>query len=90
MKNRPTKKHSIDRIDNNSGYNKKNCRWATQLQQQNNKRNNHLITYDNRTQTLTLWANETGIKRQTITARIKRNWSIENVLTIPVGKKIKT
>ena len=35
---------SIDRIDNNSGYSPENCRWATRMQQQQNTRNNVLLT----------------------------------------------
>jgi len=34
---RPSKKHSLDRINNERGYKPSNCRWATILQQSSNK-----------------------------------------------------
>lgn len=69
---------SIDRIDNSKGYCPENCRWASREEQQNNRRSNHLITYNGKTQTIKQWADELGIKRVTLQARITRyNWDIE-------------
>jgi hypothetical protein len=76
---------TIDRKNNSKGYDPGNCRWATQKQQQRNRRSNLLITYAGRTQTLVEWAEETGIGRQTIKTRISRSgWSIEQALSTPV------
>lgn len=38
MGNRPSLKHSIDRIDNNGNYEPNNCKWSTQKEQIANKR----------------------------------------------------
>ena len=35
---KPSKKYSLDRKDNDKGYFKDNCRWATKLEQMNNRR----------------------------------------------------
>jgi hypothetical protein len=37
MGERPSENHSIDRLNNDKGYYKENCRWATRSQQQRNK-----------------------------------------------------
>lgn len=86
MGNRPPNA-TIDRIKNNLGYEPGNCQWATRKQQGFNKRNNRMLIYDGRTQTLTAWAEEFGIKPSTLWARLNLSWSIEQALTIKVGCK---
>lgn len=83
---------SIDRIDVNGNYCPDNCRWVSQKEQNNNKRNNHYLTFGGRTLTLAEWGDATGILPATIQHRIARDgWSVEDALTIPPkkGNKIK-
>lgn len=78
---RPSDKHSIGRIDNNKGYSPDNCRWETRKQQQRNMRSNTKITFQGKTMCIAEWAEELGIRANTISTRLHRNWSIERALT---------
>ncbi len=85
----PTKRHSLDRINNNGDYCKSNCRWATSQTQCRNKRTNHIISYDGKTQCLIVWAKELDMESSLLRYRLK-HWSIEKSLTTPVRKRKKT
>lgn len=81
---RPSALHSIERKDNEKGYSPDNCRWATQAEQQRNKRNNRRITWNGRTQVLEDWIKELGFRKSTLTMRLRRGWSIERAFTTSV------
>ena len=80
---------TIDRIDVNGNYCKQNCRWVNQKVQSNNKRNNHYITYNGETHTVTEWNNILGYKKGVLSRRIFSGWSIEDAFTKPVKSNSK-
>lgn len=79
-----SEKLTLDRIDSKGNYEPSNCKWSTMKEQQNNKANNHKISFNGETKTISQWAEDLGIKTQTLFSRIKRHWSVERALTTEV------
>ena len=80
---------TLDRINNNGDYSPENCRWATYAEQALNSRNNHLLTHKGKTQPMTLWADEIGMKFSTLHARIADyGWTVEDALETPVRERM--
>ncbi len=80
MGERPSRNHSLDRIDYDDGYYKENCRWATNVEQYNNRSTSHRIEYNGKIMNITEWSKEVGIPRGTISSRIRYGWPIERIL----------
>ncbi len=78
---------SIERIDNNSDYSPLNCKWATNSEQQLNKRTNDLVSFKGEIKPLKEWCNLYKINYEAVLLRIKRlGWSPEKALTTPIRK----
>ena len=75
--------HSLDRIDVNKGYNKKNCRWATHDQQVRNARSNLNITYAGKTMCVAEWAREMGINKYILRYRFHAGWDTRRLFSKP-------
>lgn len=77
---------SLDRINNNLGYSIKNCKWSTNVQQANNKRNNNFVFYMGETITVAELARKTDIGYHLLHNRIKRGWTIDDAVNLPKQK----
>ncbi len=86
--NAQNKTCTLERIDVDGDYCPENCCWTNMKEQSNNKRNNVLLTYNNKTMTISQWADVLGIKWETLWARVHNlKWSDEKAITTPVRNK---
>ncbi len=83
----PTSEHSIERKNNNEGYNKENCKWGTILEQANNKTNTKIVEYRGQKMPF-MDAVRLGavVSAKLARQRINRfGWSVSDALETPIG-----
>ena len=78
--------YTIERIDVNGNYEPDNCILIPIEKQFCNKTNNHVLTFKNETKTVSEFARDYNIQKDTLLERLKAGWSVEDALLTPVRK----
>jgi hypothetical protein len=82
---RPSFNHSIERRDNDIGYEPANCSWQESHVQSRNRRSTRHVLAFGKTQCISDWAVEYGLTVACLFARLRKGLSIEDALTIPLN-----
>ena len=73
---------SIERINNDEGYNKSNCIWASSKTQSMNRRSNFIVNYKGEEKPLKQWCEDLNLEYKKVFARIKQlGWTIDKALS---------
>jgi hypothetical protein len=77
---------TIERKQNDGDYEPENCIWLDRKSQNRNRRNTVFVEYLEKRQCVSAWAEEIGVKTETLRYRLN-HWSVERALTTGPGWK---
>lgn len=73
---------TLERINNDGDYSKRNCKWVTKLEQAQNTRKSILYKKESASRASVRIGGSTGV----IKTRIRRGWSLKKAFTTPIIK----
>lgn len=78
--NRPSAKHTLDRINNDGNYEPTNVKWSLPHEQANNTRANHWLEFDGKKITMAQASKKFGISYSKLKKRIYKGHSLHDII----------
>jgi hypothetical protein len=78
---------TLDRIDNDKGYEPNNVRWISRADNNRNSRRCVMVERDGVSKPINVWCVELGIPYVTVKGRRRRGWSLYDAVFKPVDTK---
>jgi hypothetical protein len=83
---KPSPAHSLERSDNDRGYDPDNAAWGTRTEQARNTRGNRIVdVWGERVPLIVAIEKVAVVSRNAVAMRLHRGWSIEAALLTPKG-----
>lgn len=82
----PAPGYTVERKDSNGNYEPLNCRWATRLEQSQNRSGNRIVVIDGRSKCVAQWCREYGISPGCVRGRLQRGIDIISAIRAPIER----
>ncbi len=86
---RPSRKHTLNRIDNDGNYEPGNVEWASADRQSRNRSNTRILRSAGLEMCLKDWGERLGVTPQTIRRRLKLGWTIDDAVSVSSYKGVR-
>lgn len=78
---------TLDRIDNDRGYEPTNVRWVTRADNNRNSRRCVMVEFNDESKPINVWCREFGIPYVTFKQRRRNGWELVRACTTPPNLK---